>query len=303
MKKLIIFLLQKLYELKVALRDGSRAFFDFFYRAFTKPPIVAGVDETIDAIVKDKNSFARFGDGEIKLVSGIDISFQDATPFVVKKLREVLSSDDQGMMIGLPDAFLDRSRYNDDVNIYWKKHLARFRRVWYKYTRKGKKYYNASVTRQYITLVDRSESEDIYNRIKAIWDGRDVVLIEGEKTRMGVGNDLFDNVSSVRRILGPAKQAFDRYDEILQEAKKQDKNVLFLLALGPCATALAYDLHKAGYQAVDVGHIDVEYEWMKSGVKNKAPIKNKAVFEAGGIPDADTMDDPVYFSQIIAKII
>lgn len=32
--------------------------------------------------------------------------------------------------------------------------------------------------------------------MKAIWKDRDVVFIEGEKSRLGVGNDLFDNVKA-----------------------------------------------------------------------------------------------------------
>ena len=34
-----------------------------------------------------------------------------------------------------------------------------------------------------------------------------------------------------------------------------------LIALGPTATILAYDLAEKGVQALDVGHIDIEYEW------------------------------------------
>ena len=119
---------------------------------------------------------------------------------------------------------------------------------------------------------------------------------------MGVGNGLLDGARSVRRILGPATQAFSGYDEILRKACTIEKGVLFLLALGPCATALAYDLHMRGYQAVDVGHIDVEYEWMQMEATEKRPLKNKMVFEAGGISGEETPDE-TYLSQIIERII
>lgn len=58
-----------------------------------------------------------------------------------------------------------------------------------------------------------------------------------------------------------AVNAFQEYDRILQAALKVKKSVLFLLALGPTATILAYDLCKAGVQAIDIGRVDVEYEW------------------------------------------
>ena len=276
--------------------------FDFFYSRCTTPPNVAGVEKTICAIRDGRCSIARFGDGEIKLVAGKDISFQQATPLAVRKLRETLHSDTDGLLIAVADIFGDRSRYTDKANQYWKKHLSRYRCVWYKYLRKGKQYYNASVTRQYIALRDPEESKKIFALFKQVWDDRDVVFIEGEKSRLGVGNDLFDNAKSVRRILGPSTQAFSRYNDLLETACTMEKDVLFLLALGPCATALARDLHLRGYQAVDVGHIDVEYEWMKMGAKTKTSLKNKMVFEAGGNAIED-VSDAQYDAQIIARIV
>ncbi|MBQ7541361.1 MAG: DUF1792 domain-containing protein [Clostridia bacterium] len=302
MKSLLLKIWNFLYDARKSLAERFWYVFDFFYRSFTTCPKVAGVEETVCAIRDHGYSFARFGDGEIKLVAGKDISFQVATPLAVRKLRETLHSDDDGLLIGVADIFGDRSRYTDSANRYWKKHLSRYRRVWYKYLRRDKRYYNASVTRQYITLRDPSESEKIFSLFKQVWHDRDVVLIEGEKSRLGIGNDLLDGARSVRRILGPAAQAFSEYDKLLETACTLEKDVLFLIALGPCATALARDLHLRGYQAVDVGHIDVEYEWMKMGAKSRTPLKNKLVYEAGGAVIGD-VSDTRYTSQIIARIV
>ena len=39
-----------------------------------------------------------------------------------------------------------------------------------------------------------------------------------------------------------------------------------LLALGPTATVLAYDLSKLGYQAIDIGHLpNCYWQWKGSG--------------------------------------
>lgn len=302
-KNFLLKIWNKLYDLKVVSADIFWLCFDFFYSRITKTPDVASVDETIDTLISGNYSIARYGDGEIKLVAGRDISFQNATPLAVSKLREVLSSDADNMLIGIADIFGDRSRYNEKTNTYWKKHLNRYRTVWYRYLIKGKKYYNASMTRQYITLNDRSQAIVIYNKMKKIWEGKDVIFIEGEKSRMGVGNDLFDGARSVRRIIGPSTQAFSKYNEILDEAKNQDKNCLFLIALGPAATGLAYDLHLSGYRAIDIGHIDVEYEWLLMGTDEKVPLKNKMVFEAAGNNGVEDCDDETYKSQIIAEFI
>ncbi len=303
LKSFLLKIWNGIYDLKVKLIEFFWMFFDFFYSRMNKKPEVASVEETIETIAKNGYSIARYGDGEIKLVAGRDISFQKATPFAVDKLREVLSSDVNGMLVGIADIFGDRSRYNEKANDYWKKHLHRFRKVWYRYLIKGKKYYNASMTRQYITLNDRSQGAEVYNSMKKIWEGKAVVFIEGEKSRMGVGNDLFDGAESIKRIIGPATQAFSKYDEILEEASKQEKDVLFLIALGPAATGLAYDLHMRGYQAVDIGHVDVEYEWLRMGAEKKTALKNKMVFEAENKSAVEDLSDEKYESEIIAKFI
>lgn len=302
LKQIIIKIIDILVKLWIRIKDTFWRVKDFFYRKITKAPKVESVNETIDEIVKNKRSIARFGDGEIKLVAGRNISFQNNSEKITKKMREVLSSDADGLMIGIADIFDDCKQFDDSTRDYWKKHLARFRGVWYKYLIKGKKYYNASMTRQYIGLRHKEESGKIFEHIKKIWDGRDVVIIEGEKSRLGVGNDLLNNAKSIKRILGPSRQAFSKYDEILEEAKKVDKNSLILLALGPAATCLAYDLHMLGYQAVDIGHVDVEYEWYKMKAKRKVPIKNKMVHEAVANEIGET-HDLEYENQIIAKIV
>ena len=118
---------------------------------------------------------------------------------------------------------------------------------------------------------------------------------------MGVGNDLFDNVHTIRRILCPPRDAFNQYKDILTEACKLEKDVLFLIALGPTATVLAYDLFKAGYQAIDAGHVDVEYEWWRMGARRKVKLERKYVNEAAnGKKVADAGEE--YQKQIIAVI-
>mgnify|MGYP000559128844 CR=1 FL=1 len=94
------------------------------------------------------------------------------------------------------------------------------------------------------------------------------------KTRSGIGNDLYDNANSIQRVLGPALSGFDRYDDIYDFIINNiNKNKLILLSFGITATVLAYELAKLGYQAIDLGHLDIEYEWFRMGAKDRVPIK------------------------------
>ena len=291
-----------MFDLKNKIQDGALTAFDSIYEKAAKPPFVRSIDETIEYIIQNNCSVSRFGDGEIKLAAGKSISFQQVSPFVTKKMREVLGSDSSGHIVALADIFSGCNNMTEEARAHWKKHLIRYRRTWYRYTIKGKVYFNAFMSRPYMSLADKSSCKKTFDILKKIWDGQDIVFIEGEKSRLGVGNDLFDNAKSIQRILAPVTNAFDKYNELLECAKKVDKSKLILLALGPCATALSYDLFLLGYRAIDLGHADIEYEWFLQGATEKQPVKNKFVNEAGAGKGVGELNDSVYLSQIIARV-
>ena len=111
------------------------------------------------------------------------------------------------------------------------------------------------------------------------------------------------NAETVERILCPSENAFDVYDNIIKTVLNQDKSKLIIIALGPTASVLAYDLYLEGFQAIDIGHIDIEYEWMLKNAKEKVAIEGKYVNEVeNGNTVSDILDDS-YKNQIIASLI
>lgn len=266
-------------------------------------PSVATIDETIDKIIQDKCSVSRFGDGEILLTDETKrIGFQKGDFELGKRLKEVISSDMEGHLVCVSDTFSNLERYNRPARRFWRAHFFLYGSLWDRYLNSDRLYYNTFLTRPYMDFKSKLQCGNWFKRIKGIWKDRDVIIIEGEKTRLGVGNDLFDNVLNIRRILCPPQDAFGCYNLILAEAMKQPHGVLFLIALGPTATVLAYDLHKQGYQAIDIGHIDIEYEWWRIGSKRKVRLPNKYVNEAIGGEDVVSSEMSDYCEQVIAKI-
>ena len=127
--------------------------------------------------------------------------------------------------------------------------------------------------------------------------GRDVILVEGERTKQGIGNDLFNNTKSIKRIICPRKNSFQVYNKILNTILKFNKKYLILISLGPNATILSYDLCKIGYQAVDIGHINLEYKFFlrnvtKNKLSSKKKIKTKEFLES----------QKIYYKQIYKRI-
>ena len=285
--------------------NSTMEFYNFLYFFKKKQkiiPKVASIDATIEKIVQEKCSVSRFGDGEMLLIGGRPIRFQHASPLLSSRLQEVLQSENEKHLVCLSDMFTNRERYNRRAVRFWRTHFYLYGYLWDKYLNKDKQYYNTFITRPYMDFASKDKCLHWFQSLKKIWKDRDIVFIEGEKTRLGVGNDLFDNVSSIRRILCPPTSAFDKYGQILEEAKKLDKDVLFLIALGPTATVLAYDLFKAGYQAIDAGHIDIEYEWFKMKATRKIKIASKYVNEAFEGSEAADVIDSEYKKQIICTI-
>ena len=116
--------------------------------------------------------------------------------------------------------------------------------------------------------------------------------------------EIINNSKSIKRILCPNINAFKVYDKIINAVLKNCENRLILIALGPTATALAYDLYKLGYQSVDVGHVDIEYEWFLRNATSTIQIENKCVFEARRKNyKFRIVKDKNYYNQITARII
>ena len=265
-------------------------------------PTVASIDETIRHITEGNRSISRFGDGEMLLTSpSKSIGFQEGSPLLAKRLREVLVSHEEGHLVAIPDVFSGLNRYRRKCRRFQRTHFFIYGIWWDQLLIPGRKYENAFLSRPNMDYTSKEHCARWFRELKTIWEGRDIVFIEGAMSRLGVGNDLFDNAGSIRRILCPPRNAFERYDRILNEALKVEKEVLFLIALGPTATVLAYDLHKAGYQAVDIGHIDVEYEWWRMKARRKVKLEKKYVNEAFGNKRVTDAGEG-YRKEIIAQI-
>lgn len=294
-------------KLRYKLRYGGTVeWYNFWYIVLRRHqkiiPQIASIDETIRKIITGRCSVSRYGDGEMLLTSADkEIGFQKGDPKLAARLREILVSHEEGHLVCISDAFSDLQRYNRKARRFWRTHFFLYGSWWDKYLQPGRLYYNTFVTRPYMDFDSKEASGRWFEAMRGIWAGRDIVFIEGEKSRLGVGNDLFVSARSIRRILCPPRDAFGHYNNILTEALKLEKEALYLIALGPTATVLAYDLFKTGRQAVDVGHVDIEYEWWRMGAQRKVKLERKYVNEA---PDGSRVADAgeEYQRQIVARI-
>ena len=281
-------------SLPYELRDREFKSSIFVPRILTK-------HETRREVIDKKRSLSRFGDGEFGVIAGVGRwNFQGASEALSEKLRKVLDCREEGLLIGL------QRRFYGNLEEYSEMDADAVRA----YMRPAVRRQHAELLdpdRQYAnTLMHEIDNDEELAELKEVWDKRECVFIEGRHTGMGVGNDLFNNCAGIERILAPAENAIDRYDDIMSEAIKQSKDKLFLIALGPTATALSYDLYKEGYQAVDIGHADLYYEKYTRKLGNiqdvSIPFKYCSWDEVGQRREIEDITDDIYKSQIVARV-
>lgn len=276
---------------------------DVLTKPFIKNPTIKSIEETYEKIINDKVSVSRFGDGEFKWMEQIpQNSFQEENELMRQRLIEISKSDKDNHIICLSDTFGSLKKYNKYAREFWGTFMGMYRKKWIKFLNLNKVYYNTNMTRPYMDYVDKSQCKKRFDMLKRIWEGKDILIVEGEKTRLGIGNDLFESASSIKRILAPATNAFGAYEDLINAVLEHNKDCLVLIALGPTATILAYDLADKGYQAIDIGHVDIEYEWFLMGATEKVPIKNKYVNESLEGRDIGVLDDTTYISQIVKRV-
>lgn len=275
------------------------------YYLFSRKLDVRNGEETMDYIIHNHVSISRYGDGEYMSINNESNNFNKANKELAARLKEVLNSNLPNLAVCLPHAFRSLKNDNRKARIFWKYYIAEKGKMILSLTPLHKVYYDASFTRFYMDAKNKNHDriQSYVNKMKLIWDKRNLLIVEGENSRFGVGDDLLDNARSIRRILCPSTNAFIKYKDILritiQEVHKDD---LILCALGATATVLSYDLTKMGYQVLDIGHADIEYSWFKLGVDHKVAIGGKAVNEVG-INTASASKDKKYIEEIVAKVV
>lgn len=302
--------------MKECIKKKCIAIYEFFYEKFRiiKLRLFYNLDimdsqNTIEYIIENKCSISRYGDGEFLIMLGVgEINFQKKSDLLTEKLAEIIKKGTTDkLLVCLPHYINKLEGLKKKPYKYWYE-WGRVRQpelVSYIKKNRVKKclYGDSLISRPYIDYIDSKNADNIFPLLKKIWNNRDVIIVEGEQTRLGIGNDLFDECKSVKRIIAPAKNASERYSEIINCVKNNWHGELILIALGPTATALAADFADMNMQALDIGHIDIEYEWFLRNAKEKIPVKGKFINEVYVSQEIGVCDDMDYTNQIIDKIL
>lgn len=248
---------------------------------------VQSIDETIEELLTTEKSLVRFGDGEMTMMMGRSLQLESHQHELAESMKRIIRYEHEDLMVAICDIFGDLGGYRKESQDFWKDHLVVRRKEYVKLCNSKKMYGNATISRCYYMYQDKSKCGQQFEKIRQIWKDKDVVIVEGSRTHNGVGNDLMDLAKSVKRIIGPSTNAYLRLEQIYEECRKYSKEHLILVSLGAAAKPLVERLYLDGYRVLDIGNLDMEYEWFLLKTENKVKIKKheiegkKANLEAG----------------------
>lgn len=267
-------------------------------------------DQTIRYIEKHHCSIARFGDGEFDLILNLkDIGFQQRSSTISEGLSKVLENKNPALLLCIPRCMNTIKECNDHSALFWidwgrNGHHQQIIEMIRNKAGKMYRFGDSQITRPYIDWKTDKRAVRLFPRLKHLWEDRDIIIVEGDQTRLGIGNDLFSGARTIQRVIAPAVNAFEYLEDIKTIVLERYQGELILLALGPSATILASEFADMGIQALDIGNIDIEYEWFLRGAKERIPIPGKFTNEAKdgiGRVYSECKDDN-YNSQIVARI-
>lgn len=211
--------------------------------------------ETMQKIKNEELSIARFGDGEINcMVTTSGCGFQTHNWQLLRELREI-SSTESNLLVCYPSLMVENTWWAT----YWPKYWSKC-----KFFLKKQIYGDSFITRPDAFYMYGQQMVDLW---KDIWHNKKVCFITGEGSRMDASHIIFDNVKAAEHIYSKAKNAYDDIDNVMDRCQKMKDVDMFLTALGPTGTVLTHRLHKLGYRALDIGHLNNSYDT----VFNNAP--------------------------------
>lgn len=204
--------------------------------------------DTISVIRDEGLSFARFGDGEMKIMLRPDynLGFQKNSPALASALRSVYTDTSDQVLLGFP--YLYRDAHWSGV---WCDVWPQVKKLASLQGRVG----NSHVSRP---VFFQNTGEEGVEAWRSVWADKRVTVITGKGSRFENVPALFDGTKSFDYIYSTPSNAFSDLDRVKAEVASSDADV-FLISLGPAGTILANDLAKADRQAIDIGHISDSY--------------------------------------------
>ena len=220
-------------------------------------------EQTVDLLISQPKSFCRFGDGEIEIILGTSVAYQEYDPLLAERLLYILQNNISDLYVGINyNYFHNTKQMNESNRKFYLLRRQKYRDFLIRNCTKERIYIAAGFNQ--ISMCFDKEKFDVkglYKKIRNIFKDQELVIFAGEKTVSTMKNDVFELARSKEFVKGPSNNSFSRYNELLQKAKTYPKTKILCFVLGPTSKILVHDLTKEGYMAWDLGHLIKDYDY------------------------------------------
>ncbi len=268
-----------------------------------KKPHILDMENTINLIMKNNMSVSRYGEGEFRKIFDFEYPYRD------RLLNAFNTTDSKLLVCASGMIYSNLKKLSKDCRHFYQWYGKYFGLQTTKLLGHKRIYGEACVTRFYLDYIDKDFDNDLSKHVKnmkRIWQGRNILFVEGEHSKNGVGNDLYDNGLSIRRVLCPDKDSINVVDKIKDCIKKHYKDGdIVLVSSGFAGSIICSELAiETKMQCIDVGNLDVEYIWYLNKCTKKRFIKGKNSAEAVDGEDAIVLneDNDKYLSEIVDRV-
>lgn len=221
-------------------------------------PSVMSERGTLDLVLEGR-SLARYGDGEFNLCANRPAKAQRVDPVLRSKLQILLAGAGD-CLIGIPNVYSETPK-----RPFWDQQAE----LAVKFLTPGYRYASAFISRP--DSAPWINTPDYWQALERLWVGQDVTLVTGG--RHGLSKADLVGARLVREIVGPSRDAWTDYDELVEMIGTPSRA---LLCLGPTATVLAADLSRKGVHAVDLGHTGLFIRKYRAGQPMTVTDEDKA---------------------------
>lgn len=222
---------------------------------------VLNPEETVKTLSEMPKSFCRFGDGEFMLMLGRSIGFQNYDPILALKLWQIFQKGTQNIYVGVPyQQFQTPDDFNQWIKEFYYTSGRWVRNFLSRYLSRDRELYIDTGFNQVYQTYANMNFAAYYEAVRKLFERKKLTLVVGKDILSNLDYNIFDLAESIEYIYGPTKDAYSKYNEILEEALKTDKDRLICVILGPTSKVLVYDLTEHGYIAWDIGHLAKDYD-------------------------------------------
>jgi hypothetical protein len=259
--------------------------------------------ETLEYIVENDLSIARYGDGECNLmIDEVGIHFQEYSPELRDRLIQVLRNNNEKLLVTFNNEFtrddeykvvMKYSRGNKSYDRYISTHSendvgvlerSRERKEYQEKFKNFKKIYAGNILGDatlfflgfYFNEYKSKRIDRVLSLYTKLFEGRNILFVCPADPMLKpsfkelVETKVIDSPKSTRFIEIPKENAFSDYDNILKNILEQRDSIdTVILQAGPTATILADELSsKYNLRAYDVGSLNESLykAWLETNV-------------------------------------